>query len=509
MENILVGARVQITKDLYNLPYLSKRRGYTNFRVGQMGTIIKFNGSKNKVGIQFDDEVFTNHEYRLSSFDNGCHGVGKMYHCTYIPFEYFNVVGTSKETLNLMYYTPYKKVILVHDSVKSIFDDGVESSGYNTNYHFYLLDKVNNFMNSSSDKKSLILTYNQYFSNSEFINYVCNSLKIPLYSFEKNSSWDGYVLKNVRLHESMWMHQRYSNIVKQKPKVTLVIPRHNMFGKVYSDEHDIPFVKGNVSKKFASEVENELNDGDTIVVTRHHLKKFSQEFLDSAKFKYLTDFTQGCIEYVDFKTKIEFDYVVNNYGYKNIKNKKLEKITHMEKENKVYVVVGQFQKFVDATKNFIEHSFKFGGDMSVEERFESLNIFNKEGGNLLISYNTFRGGGIRYPQNTEFIYCAYVNPTTIVFSDDVKDIKKMINYNYGVSLSRPTDIIQSMGRVFRDEDIKHSIDVMQHVKSIASELIPIMPMSDPNIKIVFSDVVYDPINTDYENLIYTEHVEEL
>jgi hypothetical protein len=81
------GERVALLGSALSLDYLAKRNFYIIMYAGMSGTVLGYNAKGDKLAIQFDDMIFPNHLVKLSSFDNGCHGRGKMHHCTYIPEE--------------------------------------------------------------------------------------------------------------------------------------------------------------------------------------------------------------------------------------------------------------------------------------------------------------------------------------------------------------------------------------------------------------------------------------
>jgi len=83
MREYKVGDRVRLTKLALSVSYIAGRHFYTNMYEGKTGTILGYTETHGKVGVQFDDIVFTGE--RKSSHDNGCHGKGKLHYCWYIP----------------------------------------------------------------------------------------------------------------------------------------------------------------------------------------------------------------------------------------------------------------------------------------------------------------------------------------------------------------------------------------------------------------------------------------
>lgn len=82
-----VGTRVVVNERYKKVGYLAARSSYTNLYEGKVGTIIKHTQAKDKYGIEFDEEVFTDYKRRVSSQDNGCHHTGKLHYCMYLPLE--------------------------------------------------------------------------------------------------------------------------------------------------------------------------------------------------------------------------------------------------------------------------------------------------------------------------------------------------------------------------------------------------------------------------------------
>jgi ribosomal protein L21E len=80
-----IGDRVALKLAAIFLSYVHERQDYTNVYVGKTGRVIGYTNNREKVAIEFDEEVFTCYKHRVSSHDNGCHGKGKLHHCWYFP----------------------------------------------------------------------------------------------------------------------------------------------------------------------------------------------------------------------------------------------------------------------------------------------------------------------------------------------------------------------------------------------------------------------------------------
>lgn len=88
MEQFNIGDRVALLGTALSVPYIAKRANYTNMFVGKQGTVIAISvGANKKLGIEFDEKVFINHQVKQSSHDNGCNGKGKLHYCWYIPVD--------------------------------------------------------------------------------------------------------------------------------------------------------------------------------------------------------------------------------------------------------------------------------------------------------------------------------------------------------------------------------------------------------------------------------------
>jgi len=87
--------RVRLLKSALSVSYIRTRLGYMNLKEGMLGNILGVTQSGDKYAIEFDEEVFTNYNNKLSSFDNGCHGKGKRHHCIYIPKECVRALAMS------------------------------------------------------------------------------------------------------------------------------------------------------------------------------------------------------------------------------------------------------------------------------------------------------------------------------------------------------------------------------------------------------------------------------
>lgn len=96
-----VGDRVKLNSKGLNVSYVQARRAYTNMYVGKRGKVVRIAGT-GKIGVEFDDIVFTQHATRLSSHDNGCHGSGLLHYCWYIPDVGLESVGNENELLLLL-----------------------------------------------------------------------------------------------------------------------------------------------------------------------------------------------------------------------------------------------------------------------------------------------------------------------------------------------------------------------------------------------------------------------
>ena len=87
MKNIQIHSRVKLLKASLEIPYIKKRKSYTNMYAGKTGTVLGFTVIGDKVAIQFDDIVFTDSSTRVSSHNNGCHGRGELDYCWYTPID--------------------------------------------------------------------------------------------------------------------------------------------------------------------------------------------------------------------------------------------------------------------------------------------------------------------------------------------------------------------------------------------------------------------------------------
>ena len=103
-----VGDRVSLKKSALSISYIAGRHWYTNMYEGKQGKIIGFtantgyNGTSNKVAIEFDDVVFTRPDGKKSSHDNGCHGKGRVQYCWYIPAECIESAEISEDDMLLL-----------------------------------------------------------------------------------------------------------------------------------------------------------------------------------------------------------------------------------------------------------------------------------------------------------------------------------------------------------------------------------------------------------------------
>ncbi len=400
MKNIVIGSRVQLVKDVYNIPYLYHRRGYSDFKVGQMGTVVKFNGSGDKIGIEFDYEVWNGYDVQVSSFDNGCHGVGKMHHCAYLPIDYVNVVGVNLRVKKLNFYERFKKVILCKD-VDSFMDEMNNSSDYKMSAQTFMYDKWRNFINSDFEKKALIITYDDLLSDVELA-YNLYQNSIMIYKFTNDSYWEEHFMNNLVIVESTWLKASYSKLI---------------------------FIPQPTPKK--------------------------------------------------------------------------PKVSH-----EIIVVMGVQQKIIKSRNNPNDIHL-FGDTPNKTEVYEN---FIKNGGVLLFSSSVYKQGGFRIPNDCDIYYATIILGGGIIYSKDHDYIlKKYKNYVKDVMLekSSPISIMQSIGRMIREDIEKIPIIKDFGGISMASSLVPIVPIDSPNCTIHYLDFVYDPIGNDYDNLIYTDYVNEL
>ncbi len=84
MQMYNVGDRVRLNSRALSASYIAGRRFYTHMYEGKTGTVICVTADGGKLGVEFDDVVFTMPEGQRSSHDNGCHGRGKDHYCWYI-----------------------------------------------------------------------------------------------------------------------------------------------------------------------------------------------------------------------------------------------------------------------------------------------------------------------------------------------------------------------------------------------------------------------------------------
>jgi hypothetical protein len=96
---VSVGDRVMLLGNWSDIGYIWKRRHYTNMYIGKVGTVIRI-ASTGKIGVEFDDEVFTKWRTQLSTHDNGCHGNGKLHYCWYIPTKCLTIISKPKQIEN-------------------------------------------------------------------------------------------------------------------------------------------------------------------------------------------------------------------------------------------------------------------------------------------------------------------------------------------------------------------------------------------------------------------------
>jgi hypothetical protein len=87
MKQLSIGDRVRLKESALSISYIKARLFYMDLYEGKVGTVIGTTDAKDKFAIEFDEECFTKYEERLSKFDNGCFGKGKLHHCMYIPVE--------------------------------------------------------------------------------------------------------------------------------------------------------------------------------------------------------------------------------------------------------------------------------------------------------------------------------------------------------------------------------------------------------------------------------------
>jgi len=93
MEQFKIGDRVALTEAALSVPYIAARKNYTIMYAGKVGTVIAISvGDNKKLGIEFDDKVFTQAGIRQSSHDNGCNGKGKLHYCWYIPIDCVDLI---------------------------------------------------------------------------------------------------------------------------------------------------------------------------------------------------------------------------------------------------------------------------------------------------------------------------------------------------------------------------------------------------------------------------------
>lgn len=95
-----IGDRVSLKKSALSISYIVGRHWYTNMYEGKQGKVIAITGDK--LGIEFDDIVFTNHKDRQSSHDNGCHGRGKLHYSWYIPATCIESAEISEDDMLLL-----------------------------------------------------------------------------------------------------------------------------------------------------------------------------------------------------------------------------------------------------------------------------------------------------------------------------------------------------------------------------------------------------------------------
>ena len=96
MERLKIGDRVALAESALSIGYIRARSFYTNMYEGKLGTVIRIAGT-GKIGVQFDDIVFTRPQGIKSSHDNGCHGAGRERYCWYIPPEHLHRLMSEHE----------------------------------------------------------------------------------------------------------------------------------------------------------------------------------------------------------------------------------------------------------------------------------------------------------------------------------------------------------------------------------------------------------------------------
>lgn len=90
-----IGDKVIMDTRVDSLPWLTKRIAHGYLHLTHQGTIIGFTAAKDKAAIECPERIWDyKKDGQRSSFDNGCHGKGKLGHCIYIPVEYLHPTHT-------------------------------------------------------------------------------------------------------------------------------------------------------------------------------------------------------------------------------------------------------------------------------------------------------------------------------------------------------------------------------------------------------------------------------